>query len=382
MHSLDIGQIGPGVSAFKAWYFNRTGMPPASSFVEIMILQADRILGTQLLEAFLRWGYHLLAATYWWVVFYLLSARMGESWIRWILLFLSGLRYLGTTKIFLGNPQIYDLQYGLVLIWITFELIFGRSHFRLMLPLFLFAFLRPFGFVVLLLTIVLLVFQKFRKHESSRRVLVATTCVFGFFVLLRLPHTIVTGQFSWSNHTGFNLMHVWWPIVKEHPVSEREDTWEDQRGVIRQNLNTEVHFRNSERMKSAIFGGIAKNPLGALGILKDRLLVAFDFPVTIYQYTPEGVDVAAVIWIWRAGLFVLALFAISALLGKMKGGANTIPLELSSFYVFAIVVVTVVGDEGEEARLLVPLLGPILIVIVEVFNNLFMSDFRGDNTLN
>lgn len=187
----------------------------------------------------------------------------------------------------------------------------------------------------------------------------------GWHLKLFLLHE---GQIVWSNHSGFNLFRAWKDFGIEEPLLVDETgqpaPWNDP-GI----LNTPVHSRHNEILKTRILEAMLQQPVAALQWSWQRLVSFLRPGVTMYRSTPCQ---HPVLWlypplVWISSLWLFWNFfrflwgMVKALVGPR--GQSGLCLQLAGrrenqliVMAFLSMVILAMGESGEEVRLLISVL--------------------------
>jgi len=180
---------------------------------------------------------------------------------------------------------------------------------------------------------------------------------------------VVHDQLFWSNHGGCNLHNAWLPLVDHEvlePQLEPEAPPRDQWKL--NDLNTDIHDRNCERMKAHVVSQIQAHPDQAWQVFQDNAVRVFRAPVGMYNYWPEGLRIELYRWLVRLmylaeGLLLMVYLSRSwrdpRHLYSLDGAMLFISLSLSFF--------SIIGERWEVSRFLVSTLPFLLYLWVRAF---------------
>ncbi len=172
------------------------------------------------------------------------------------------------------------------------------------------------------------------------------------------------GQLIWSNHAGSNLVGAWAPLLdhptleaslepEEPPLEVNEWTWD--------NLNTEVHYRNSAKRKAAVAAAIKAQPGAAWEHFLHKIGTFTEPQVGMYAWHPDGPEIDAYRWLVHVAYWLLAFLLLRAAWLFVRDWRYVFSLEslLLGTTTF-LTLMPVIGESGEEARFLISVL-PFLV---------------------
>jgi hypothetical protein len=298
----------------------------------------------------------------------------AESKVRAALSFGISLVFMYCTAlIHPGNPQVYDVFFPLFfLLCIAFlqELAIRKVEGRKPVVLATLAgftlsmaeLSRPF--FLLLLPLALLVAVRILLNYP-RRVLVAFLIpVLLLSGLWNLNMLVRHQQFTWSNHSGFNLQRAWRVIAQYPPLLPEPgdtplapDRWE--------NLNTSEHYANSRILQQAVADFVLIHPKTSLFFMATRIkTVLIDVATSIYTHKPESRVFAIyrpLVWLTASWLLIDALLLAWYLFTR---GFTVLdfPINLLILLTGFTTLIVSIGEGGEEARFLISIL-PFLAVL-------------------
>ncbi|MCI0417576.1 hypothetical protein L0222_32820 [bacterium] len=259
---------------------------------------------------------------------------------------------MGIARIHPCNPQMYDLLYSVLVFGVILLLESSSSHIKPFfagLALGLLELTRPF---FLFMLPVFLIFAYFKLRGTKR------------FLIFLLPFILTSGlwhlkllvfnngQIVWSNCTGFNLATVWLqnPPIKEFSEEPplKAHRWE--------NLNSELHQQNSQKLKRVIFSNWINDPLRVLSISLIRIYAGGRYITFLYDCFPKH-WILPVYNLVATTIYVLSFLSVACwllLVVYLK------PSKLLLNYIFFVVLAgcltaafNAIGQAGEEARLVV-----------------------------
>ena len=273
-----------------------------------------------------------------------------------------------------GNPQYYDvlLPCFLLLYLLFSEASFALKGWRIIAPLMGFLaglclgiaeLSRPFMLALVPFLIGYSCFHYLRQKQYIS------------LVIFLLPLLIVSGgwhaklyvynngQVIWSNSSGTNLYRAWSHMVDNEALElELQEEAPPLLYGRWNNLNTQVHYENSQVRKAYVWKAIRHNPGDALKRIWLKTLIFIRPQTDLYAHQPRGNFIAAYKVLVK-GIYLL--FPILVILGIRK-----IIKRPSSFFSreWIVVFITgflsfmpIIGESGEEARFLISVL-PFLII--------------------
>lgn len=353
----------------------RTGVPPAISFLEVICY---RLTGSYqpITHGFYRFS--LIAMLLLPVLF---TRRRFIDYVVHLILAFIFLKAL--IKIVMGNPQMYDvLTPVFLMLFVLFVraglgsdhhrgrqlwLMAGAGFFLSMAEL-----ARPF-MIALVPILIGIVIYRFRNR---RKALIPFLTLFlllsgGWHTKLLIQH----GQLIWSNHSGANLVGAWAPLL-DHKALEATLEPEEPPLVVNQwtwdNINTDVHARNTAKQKAAVFAAIADQPGKAFDHFLTKVGTFTEPQVGMYSYHPEGWDIEAYKWLVHVGFWLLGFMMIRSLI-LVIGEPARIASEsviLTGMAAF-LTLMPVIGESGEEARFLVTVIPFLVWLLIYVPGLLF-----------
>ena len=274
-----------------------------------------------------------------------------------------------------GNPQYYDvlLPVFLLLFILLTEASLATKEWKFfaLIPAFLAGLSlsiaelsRPF---MLALLPILVVYSLFHFIQHKQWLLV------GAFLLPLLMLSggwhgklfmYNNGQIIWSNSSGTNLYRAWSEFVDSEALNKELQKEEEPLMWGRwDNLNTQVHYENSQVRKKYVWEGIRKNPGKALMRIWKKTLIFIQPQTDIYDHKPRGSYIAMYSFLVK-GLFlvfpILLFLEIRQLIKKPHHffSRNLLILIITGF----LSLMPIIGESGEEARFLVSVL-PFLMIL-------------------
>ena len=384
--SYALGKVG-SLSAFSATYWMqmfsfqdypsseelyaylielRTGIPPLLSALEIY--------------SFNTWGDNtwIFEVLYQYGLITLCVLPIFFSNFRWPqLLWCMGASILllrAIAKIHPGNPQYYDvlLPVFLMVYLLSSEASFffrGKKWLGIFPALIAGIFLgfseltRPFMLALLPLLLAYNFFHYLqnRQYISLTAFLLPVLLISGGWhaKLLYFNH----GQVIWSNSSGTNLYRAWSGFVDNEALSQelQEETPPLLYGRW-QNLNTQIHYENSELRKRYVIEGVLRQPGKALGHLWKKTLRFTEPQTAIYSHNPTGWDITLYKLLIK-GLFMLFPLLVIRWLWQVIHSPKQffhrdgVILLVTGF----ISLMPIIGESGEEARFVVSV-APFLVI--------------------
>lgn len=177
------------------------------------------------------------------------------------------------------------------------------------------------------------------------------------------------GQILWSNHSGYNLQRAWHQsnIPAMPSVTLLDESLTEIAPGRWSSYNSNEHNINSNLIKNNILKYIITHPRDNI-VYIDQRFFAFIAPVTsIYGNTPQNIPpfyAAAV----HLSIFLLASSLVTIIYHCYKRRSLSVILEPTSLWIVlttATIFLLVIGESGEEARLIItvlPLLAGLPIV--------------------
>ena len=354
----------------------QTGIPPLLSAIEVVSQSAfDTVLW------WVRYAYR--GATVLMFVLPLYFVSVGKV-NRMVCLSLSFLFVAATAQVALGNPEVYDVWFAIFAMgyFIASDASFrdnaapARTHCAAFIAGTMLACLeltRPFiVFVVPFLIAYNLFHYSTHNRVHNRRRLTRRLIYFLLPILLLSGgwHTklwlLNDGQFNWSNHAGSNLAMAWQPVVDANALGGALEPEEPRRGAMRwTHLDTDVHRRNSQARRHAVFEGVIRNPKLATELLSEKVLHFMSVPTDMYQYQLRGPLITVYQWVGRF-LFVGLLFLLVTNLVRVARDWQALFATevVMTFYAAFVSFVSAIGGTHEGARFVIPVL-PFLIVVAD-----------------
>jgi 4-amino-4-deoxy-L-arabinose transferase-like glycosyltransferase len=287
--------------------------------------------------------------------------------------------FLGSTVlIHPGNAQPYDIAYPLFILLYILCLTFAASEPGRTAPNLLWSALaglslslaelsRPF-FILILPLLVVAAYLWLR--QGSRKMFLSFIIP---IILLsggwHLHQWINHGQWSWSNHSGFNLWHAWALPMQSSGASMPELLEEQDSQPVKPgrwaNLNNTQHAENSRRMQQAVLSWMAHHPMESLVFALRRLgVMMIKVKTEIYTHHPQS----WLFWIYRPAVWLSAgylfLNALFLFWGILKKPAIALAHPENQLVLIAVlsILFLALGEAGEEARFLISVL-PLLTVL-------------------
>jgi hypothetical protein len=270
-----------------------------------------------------------------------------------------------------GNPAIYDPIFAALLLgyfaliskWLRSRHIAWLAAAGLTLAML--ELIRPF--MVLLLPVFLLV--------DVHRILCTTPQLRSALAAFLLPVVLLSGswhlhlylvhdgQITWTNVSGYNLQRAWGDFDSEirdakHVIQPPRfnGLWDD--------LNRTDVYQSSEAIKNLIIAKILGDPVRAVGYALDRIAVFGSAPTKIYEYDPQGNDIA----LYRGAVVILNLLLI---IYTVVGAIILLHRYHCPWFnhrwwfatcVLLIALLVAVSERGEEGRFLFSIL-PMLLAV-------------------
>ncbi len=273
-----------------------------------------------------------------------------------------------------GNPQYYDVLLPVLLI---LYILYSEASLELRdwkALAILLAFLsglalsiaelsRPF-MLALMPLLILYTLYHFIKHKQW---LLIGAFLFPILLVSGGWHSKLylynNGQIIWSNSSGTNLYRAWSDFVDSETLNKELQKEEEPLMWGRwDNLNTQVHYENSQVRKEYVWQGIRKNPAKALEKIWKKTLIFIQPQTDIYDHKPRGSYVAMYSFLVK-GLFLLFPILLLIEIGQIVKkpihlfSRNWLILTIAGF----LSLMPIIGESGEEARFLISVL-PFLIL--------------------
>jgi len=339
----------------------RAGIPPALSLAEII---TGKFTGASLI---ITQEFYRLSL----IIAYLIAAYLyAETIIKGVITSLVALVSMSATIIISAqNPEIYDLYYPcyLLLFLLFVKLASSRNkydHLKVWWAFLGGVFLalaelsRPF---VLLLMPFIIFFVILVFRTASRRILVSflvpVIILSGGWHLKLLVFN--QGQVFWSNHSGFNLYRAWEEVADIPEPPAEPQTW-DRRNQI----HSQEHYLNSQKIQRAVLNFIVENPGEAFSFMITRLRI-FLQPRTSFFEHPElgGVLIQVYRIIFRLCLVYWGIQLLRMGFNIFKNPGLHLfsnPENVLLITTTLTVIILAISEKGEEARLVLavlPLIG-------------------------
>ena len=273
-----------------------------------------------------------------------------------------------------GNPQYYDVLLPcFLLMYLLFsEASFALKDWRFLAPLMGFLaglclgiteLSRPFMLALLPFLVGYSCFHYLNQKQYISLVIFLLPLFIvsgGWHAKLYLYNN---GQIIWSNSSGTNLYRAWSFMVDNESLES--ELQEEAPPILYgrwNNLNTQVHYENSQVRKAYVWKAIRENPGKTLQRIWEKTLIFIRPQTDLYAHQPRG-NFIAVYKVLVKGIYLL--FPILVILGIRK-----IIKRPSSFFSreWMVVFITgflsfmpIIGESGEEARFLISVL-PFLII--------------------
>jgi hypothetical protein len=291
--------------------------------------------------------------------------------------FISSVFLWGTRIVHRGNPQVYDIYFPLfILLFLLFTKLTASERFSTGKWAIFFSILSGFflsmaeltrPFMILFLPfLVIWVYFKLGKMKK-RYFLYFLIPVLLFSGLWHLKLLVFNGQWTWSNHGGYNLAKCWVFVEKPPLIPEPGDAptapgrWK--------NLNTPEHLENSRRLQSKILNYVLLHPLKSAAHIFRRFTLMMTAPTSLYKYNPLERYPALYLYKFLATLLISYLFIniFRLILMGFKAGRGFLkpllePGNVLIVLTFLLFVIVSIGESGEESRFLISLL-PLLAVV-------------------
>lgn len=335
----------------------RTGVPPAISALEVICY---KLVGTYnpITRQFYRFALILMI---------MLPLAFTKRTLRdYVIHFgLSWIMLLALIKVVMGNPQIYDVLLPVfVMLFLWFLVRTECNDHRRDRQLWLMAcagfFLsmaelsRPFMIALVPILVGIVLYRLRKKPYTFIPFLLPILLLSGgWHAKLLAQH----GQLIWSNHSGANLVGAWAPLL-DHKALEASLEPEEPPLIVNQwtwdNINTDVHSRNTAKQKAAVFAAISAQPGKAWDRFLQKMATFTEPQVGMYSYEPEGWEIDAYRWIVHLGFWLLGFLLLRSVWMLIKDWKYVFSTEAMLVGTTAfLTLMPVIGESGEEARFLV-----------------------------
>ena len=268
-----------------------------------------------------------------------------------------------------GNPQYYDvLLPSLILLFLLFaEWSFTfKNEWGLAILLALMAGIclgiseltRPYMLALLPFLLAYAGFHYLKNRQIAAFIafLLPVLLISGSWHAKLIIHN--NGQVIWSNSSGTNLYRAWSGFVDNESLEK--ELQEEAPPLLYgrwENLNTQVHFENSQKRKAYVWKGIRSQPGRALQRLWKKILIFVQPQTAIYEHKPEGTYIA-LYRILVKGIFLI--FPLLVFWGLRKIGKAPAYFFSWEWYILMITgflsLMPIIGESGEEARFVISVL--------------------------
>jgi hypothetical protein len=334
----------------------RTGIPPAIAFLEIL---SQKLFST---TAPVSVGLYRAGLG---IAFTLPLLMFGKTRLKLAMSqAFCAIFVFGTLLIHPGNPQVYDVWFPtFVLLWLfaldrSRRAAEGRGVWSAAAAGFFLSMAelsRPV--FILLLPIHLLVAVRTGISRAAMVALLLPLAVIsgGWHAKLLL----ISGQVVWSNHGGFHLERAW-PIpddLRKLTVIQ-DESYRPVRAGRWNNLNTESHYRNSQRLASAILRYYLERPRLAWLRLWENARMMLRPQTGIYFHQPRHRILDAYTIAVRLAI-ALAMLSGATLLWRLirrPKVESAMPENLLTGTALAMLALFILSDSGEQARFMISLL--------------------------
>lgn len=344
----------------------RTGIPPILALVEILAIRVTQ--STTIAEiTFYRAG---MLISYWLAI--VLAGR--SAWRVWTAFGVSLIFLAATVMIHPSGPLAYDIYYPMLVLAFIASLVMARrprisssltlawvtaaGFFLSMIEL-----TRPFVLIFLPL-LILLGMMALSPLEHKRQVAICfllPILVFsgGWHLKLILFND---GQVMWSNHSGYNLVMLWGvePDAEMLPETAEVQPWHDPYSTAGgASLNTEAHYRNSQRLQSKVVKAMLANPVNSLRIVLREFADLLHPHVDMYGYVPPSNLLIVYQMVFRMVLVITALNLLYVMIHVAQSRDLAYlaqPPQLLLIVCLCTIFMLAIGDHGEEARFIISLL--------------------------
>lgn len=355
----------------------RTGVPPAISAAEVI---SFKVSGSY--EWVIKGFYRKALIAMLILPIFFTRRRLRD----YLLLYpMAWLMLLALIKIVMGNAQVYDVLLPVFLLLFFGLLAWGkrmdhrRSRQWLLLllagcSLSMAELARPFMLALLPFLLLYAGYQLWERRRLWLPLLIPVLLLSGgWHAKLLVQH----GQLIWSNHAGSNLVGAWAPLLdhaaldaslepEAPPLEDNEWTWD--------NLNTEPHYRNSQKRKAAVKAAILAQPQAAWQHFLAKVQTFTEPQVGMYAYQPTGWEIDAYRRVVRTAFWLLVVLLLRAIVKFLQNWRYAFSQEgmllLSTAF---LTLMPIIGESGEEARFLVSVV-PLLMWVWAVSLRLVWPD--------
>lgn len=308
------------------------------------------------------------------------SSQISSPWRSIISFFLSVIFLSSTVLIHPGNPQPYDIAYPLFMLLyiLCLALASNRSGNQVRtvllsasagLALTMAELSRPFVILILpLLVLAAYLSLRLQPRRAFVSFLIPILLISGGW---HIHQWVNHGQWSWSNHSGFNLWHAWALPMERSGVTLPELVEEQGSQPAKPgrwaNLNNPQHAENNRRMQQAVIHWILQHPLESLVFALRRLgVMMIKVKTDIYTHQPQS----WLFWLYRPAVWLSTIYLLLNTLlfiwGLFKNLAESLARPENQLILIAglSILFLALGEAGEEARFLISVL-PFLAVLPE-----------------
>jgi len=351
--------------AFKEYLIGlRTGIPPALSGLEIF---SYNLLGSSdwIFKGFYRKA--IIAI----VILPVFFSKRTWREMLWCL-GMAVVSFETIIQVHQANPQYYDVLLPLfLLVYFLLSRLSFYSVSRWVLPAALLAgfcltmaeLCRPFMIAIFPFLLGLNLYHYIRRRHWK------------MLALFLLPILIFSGgwhaklwhynhqQVIWSNSSGTNLFRAWSRFVDQEALML--ELQEEAPPIMEgrwQNINTQIHYENSQIRKEYVWKGIKSNPNEAFNYLWEKTITFIQPRTDMYANDPQ----APVIRVYRIivrSLFIVFPFLLVSIVVKFVWKPVTI-FQVDTWVILVtgfISLMPIIGESGEEARFVISVV-PLLTV--------------------
>ncbi len=170
-------------------------------------------------------------------------------------------------------------------------------------------------------------------------------------------------QLIWSNHSGYNFLQAWTHLA-DHEELAKEMLPEAPPLMegLSPNINTEVHFLNSQKRQQAAVLAITTQPLKAIQHFVYKTMIFTGPRTQIYHYDPKGPVIFLYKMVGRMLFILLGYLMIESTIKMVRNirQISSIRIVMIGITVF-LSLMPIIGEDGEESRFVVSVL-PFLMI--------------------
>lgn len=346
----------------------RTGIPPLFSFLEITAYKYTESV-VWILKGFYRKAI---------IVMLLLPIFFSQRRVidLSLLLLLATLFLEAIVLVHPANPQYYDVVFpSFIMLYLLLNRASWKGNYKPWIAnalaitsgLFLtWAELsRPF-MIALVPLLILWSLYHYIKAKKIRRFLYFLIPIILFSGLWHAKLLYRHNQLIWSNHSGQNFLQAWLHMVDFDELQKQFHPEEPplQEGLWN-NINTEVHYQNTEMRKSAAIEAITSNPGEAWKHFVYKTLVFTGPRTQMYAHDPQGPIIDIYKLVGRSLFILLGILMLESLVRVIRDPKQLASMRIAIIGITAFLsLMPIIGEDGEEARFAVSVLPFLMICAV------------------